>query len=462
MVKHLELTVDKLLLDEENPRLGWVGSQTEALGALIDLSPTHFENMMISIVKEGLDPGDSFYVIKAEVAGKYIVLDGNRRLSALKVLSKFDALDGTGVSEKIRKRLTDIELGFDVSKLQKIRCVCFKSRAEAKQWIEKRHTGSKDGEGRINWIPPEIQRFSGDRFILDMIDFVERNGDFAEDEWKSTRSKIENRKWSTIGRLLESPIGREHIGVLITIELNGDRTPQLTRDPRWAVSVLKKIIEDVRDGKVNSRSLNKTQDINSYFKKLPKELRFKGKSVKPKAFKDIDIKTSQNLRKKPTKPGPKTKSAPRRRTTLAPPRHPFRAPKSERGMQLLREAEEINVKNLTISSAFVLRAFVELAVNDYMDDNNLSKKRKGEDEKMYNLDLSEKAGAVTQHIIENDLASKADMRGFSKNVVNKSGASSIQSLNDFVHNRYHIPTSEALISGWEYCVPVFVAAYGKV
>ena len=79
MVEYLQLSVDELLLDEENPRLGSVGSQSEALETLIRLNPTHFRNMMISIKKNGLDPGDNLYVIEAEEDGDYIVMDGNRR-----------------------------------------------------------------------------------------------------------------------------------------------------------------------------------------------------------------------------------------------------------------------------------------------------------------------------------------------------------------------------------------------
>lgn len=64
MVEYLELTVDELLLDEENPRLGSVGSQSEALETLIRLNLTHFRNMMLSIKKHGLDPATAYTLSK--------------------------------------------------------------------------------------------------------------------------------------------------------------------------------------------------------------------------------------------------------------------------------------------------------------------------------------------------------------------------------------------------------------
>ncbi len=86
MVDYIELSVDEMLLDQDNPRLGSAGSQSEALQRLIDLNPGHFRKMMQSIKENGLDPGDSLYVIAGEADEDFIVLEGNRRLSALKVL----------------------------------------------------------------------------------------------------------------------------------------------------------------------------------------------------------------------------------------------------------------------------------------------------------------------------------------------------------------------------------------
>lgn len=461
MFEYLELTVDELLLDEDNPRLGSVGNQSEALEALIRLNPDHFRNMMLSISENGLDPGDRLYVIEAGRGGDYIVLDGNRRLSALKVLSGPDVLNGTGASVAMKKPLFDVASGFDVDEFGQVRCVCFDDREEAEEWIFRRHTGDMKGEGRINWGPTEIQRFTGDRSVLDVIDFVGRNANFTDDEWESTKSTIVSKKSSIIGRLLESAAGRNHIGISTFKYSDGQKRPRLSRDPKWAVSVLKKIIEDVRDGIVDSRSHNTASQIEDYFNSLPKELQ-QGKKVAPKAFKNISIKSSPRSPEKSTKPESRTRGAPSVRKTLAPRRSPFQDPPSEKGKRLLLEATLIDANRLTISAAALLRAFVELAVNDYMDAKRMPKRYKGKNGKMLDLSLSRKATLVMQQIINDGSASEADMRGFRNNVVNNMAPSSIQSLNGFVHNPYQIPTPEAVRACWDCCVPVFQAVYGKV
>jgi len=97
VVDNLNLKIDQLLLDQDNPRIGTVGNQSEALGALLKLSSDHFKQLMLSIKENGLDPGDSLYVIKAENTNDFVVLEGNRRLSALKVMAQPDLLTGIDV-----------------------------------------------------------------------------------------------------------------------------------------------------------------------------------------------------------------------------------------------------------------------------------------------------------------------------------------------------------------------------
>jgi hypothetical protein len=463
MVEYLELSIDELLLDENNPRLGSVNSQSAALEAIVHLNEAHFRNLMLSIKNNGLDPGDSLYVVEADDRDDFIVLEGNRRLSALMVLNNPNVLDGTEVPDTIKKSLVRAATGFDRTNIEPIRCVKFEQREDANEWIYRRHTGTADGEGRIQWGPLEIQRFSGDRSILDVIDFVGRNADYSDEEWESTKSMIESRKSSNLARLLESAPGRRHLGMSISNSGDG-KTPMLGSEPKWALKVLRRIIDDVRDGIVDSRDLNKATDIEAYFQNLPKDLQPQtGKLGTPRSFKDIDIKvrpvvapTTKNSTKL------KVKSSPKPRTTLAPRRHPFNVPNSTKGETMLREAGGLDANRFTISAAFLLRSFVELAINDYMDANGISKFEANGKGNLAELELPRKADTVLQHIGAADSSKNADLRGFRNSILTKTSATSIQSLNGFVHNKFQIPTADALRAGWDCSVPIFIAAYGNI
>ena len=90
----LSLSIDQLLLDSENPRIGAASSQREALQKLLDDQEDKLYALAESIVDEGLNPMDRLLIMKSEdAAGKYTVLEGNRRAVALKILKNPASLE---------------------------------------------------------------------------------------------------------------------------------------------------------------------------------------------------------------------------------------------------------------------------------------------------------------------------------------------------------------------------------
>lgn len=453
MTEHLELGIDELLLDQENPRLGATVSQSEALAGIVALSPEYFRNLMASIRDDGLDPGDSLYVVRADDNDDdFVVLEGNRRLSALKVLSNPDLLAGTDLVESVTKPLIREATGFERGDVEPIRCVRFDDREEANHWIRRRHTGVVNGEGRIRWKPLDIQRFSNDYTTIDVIEFVGRNAGYSKPEWQKAHAALGGGKSTNLTRLLESAAGQQHLG--ISAKLDGDRkTPILGTDPMWALAVLRRIVDDILSGEVDSRRLNRATDIEKYFASLPQELQ-PGDELEvanPKTFRAISLAGSRAT--PPRKPPAKGKSAPRKRKPLAPKTHPFDATSSTKLGMLVSEAGLLNVERLPLSAAFVLRAIVELAVNDYMKKHSLPFGPPGGRE----FDLTKKASDVVDHLS----SSGTNLRAFRNRLLTRTSACSIQSLNGFVHNRYDLPSGDDLRAGWEASLPLLIATYGS-
>ena len=453
----MELPIDDLLLDLENPRLGPTSSQSKVLENIVRLNPGHFRNLMGSIKDDGLDPGDSLYVIRSDDARDFVVLEGNRRLSALKVLSNPDILAGTDLPEGTKKPLIRESSGFNRSDVEPIRCVRFDDREEANDWIRRRHTGSAGGEGRITWNPLDIQRFSGDYTTIDVIEFVGKNAGYSKAEWEKAQLALGSGKSTNLTRLLESAAGQSHLGIKVQTEPSR-KTPLLGTEANWALRVLKRIVDDIVKGNVNSRLLNTTKEIEKYFAGLPRELQPGSTTTvaSPIAFKDIDL-SGNKARSAKARPPVATKPAPRTRKTLAPKKHPFETDKSEKLGMLLREAGTLDTGKFPLSCAFVLRAIVELAVNKYLDDNKLPRRQKGSGRE---FDLTKKADDVLKHIVPSGATSVSDLRAFRSYLLDKRSACSIQALNGFVHNPYQLPTADALRAGWESAIPILIATYG--
>jgi hypothetical protein len=395
----------------------------------------------------------------------YIVLDGNRRLSALKILSNPSVLDGTGVSDSIKKSLKRAANGFNSTDIEPIRCALFDNRVDAKLWISRRHAGEDEGRGRITWGTLEKQRFAGDGSTLHVIDFIVRNADSSSEELENIK-RLLKRNSTTLTRLLESSPGRRHLGITVSRE-NDDSIPSTSCEPKWVLGVLMKVIEDIKNETINTRTLNKEVDIENYLNSLPKELQQSGRSSRqPRPFREIDLISSRSrgATSAPTKSSAtttqasvKSKLLPKARSTLAPKKNPFNHPDSEKARQLLKEAGTLVVQSYRISAAFLLRAFVEFAVDKYLDDNGLPK---ADTKSRRELSLTQKADNAANHIEQNNKATKKQLSGFRKLISGNGSPISIDGLNAFVHQDYHVPAADALMAGWDASVPVFVATFG--
>ena len=167
-----------------------------------------------------------------------------------------------------KKPLVREALGFERSEVEPIRCVRFGDREEANDWIRRRHTGAAGGEGRITWKPLEKQKFSGDYTTSDVIDFVGRNAGYPKAKWEKAESALSGQKSTNLTRLLESAAGQEHLGIKVKIEGTPPRKiPLLSVDPKWAIKVLERIVDDILKGNIDSRRLNLATDIEEILRR---------------------------------------------------------------------------------------------------------------------------------------------------------------------------------------------------
>lgn len=147
-----DIPIDKLLLDAENPRHGEVEDQGAALERLVAVRPQHLRNLAEDIAENGLHPGLGFLVFPSE-DDHFVVLDGNRRLAAVKLLTQPECAPASW-----RPLTTEIKV--DLASFEKLPCTILASREEGKPWLERMHTGQRDGTGVVQWPPIAQHRFS--------------------------------------------------------------------------------------------------------------------------------------------------------------------------------------------------------------------------------------------------------------------------------------------------------------
>ncbi len=198
------------MLDLENPRHERAQTQREALEALIADQGTKLVTLACDVSEFGLSPIDRMLVIRNPGKKTYTVIEGNRRLAAVKLLRNPDLAEGT----ELKKDLAKLEVGEAPASID---CVVAGSRDEACHWQELRHTAGGAGAQTIVWNTMASTRFRGvpgsqaSRAVA-FVDAVQSA--FPKNaELQDTLAKVANERLTTLGRVVADPEFRKLVGV---------------------------------------------------------------------------------------------------------------------------------------------------------------------------------------------------------------------------------------------------------
>ena len=260
----IPIAIVDLLLDEENPRLATPNQgQRETIRALAAFQGSRLQALATDIVDFGLDPSDLFIVMEVENK-RFVVLDGNRRATALKILANPEIVS-EAVSTGVLRALKRLHARVLPDTNDVVLCFVVSDRAEADHWIELKHTGYQDGAGPLRWGPDEGARFRARTGgILDIetqaLNFLQRRGDITPE----FRSKVPT---TTFRRLLRTPEVREKLGI-------GWKDNSLTLDgeENAVAKVLWYVANDLAKGQTTVRALDLKADRVRYVDSLPSEM----------------------------------------------------------------------------------------------------------------------------------------------------------------------------------------------
>lgn len=198
------VSLNRLHLDTQNPRHDPLEDEDEIIAQLC--KDELVLNLAKDIVARGsLSPFDRPGVIEMEGnPGHYIVVEGNRRTCALKLLH--DPMKAP--SSEVRVAFEALAKKFVVPSTFSV--VVFADRNAARPWIGLRHLGEQDGVGTRNWDATQKSRYaeteSPNQLALALLDYAEESG------WidASMRAQL---AITTLTRYLSSPLVRAALGL---------------------------------------------------------------------------------------------------------------------------------------------------------------------------------------------------------------------------------------------------------
>lgn len=441
MPTHKSIPIVDLLIDTLNPRLeDKPPNQREAIQAVATLQKEKLATLAEDIVEHGVNPSDSPIVIPApEQPGRYIVLEGNRRLCALKALENPDLLAGA-VEEKLIRRFRKLNERYQANAIADIDCVIFEERAGADHWIELRHTGENEGAGIVRWGALESARFRQRRgekvYYLQALDFLEECGELSSEE----RQEV---PVSSLERLLSNPDIRAKLG----LEMK-DKILYTQFDEDEVAKGLSYIVKDLAAGRIRTGDIYYKEDRIKYINQIDEE----NLPDTSKPTGDLrPLAASSGDKETPLQAPKRSKPSSRERKKLIP-RGCILEIDSSRINEIYRELKRLHVVNYSNAVAVLFRVFLELSLDSYI-------RRRG-------LPIDERA-KLSHKLQETgkDLKSKNKLNEQQLKAVRRASqsdtflAATVTTFHQYVHNPYFTPAPSDLNAAWDNLAPLIEAMW---
>lgn len=145
------LGINDLYINPENYR--YINEADDEIDAIIHMfsvttgTPVkEMFNLAKDIVEDGLNPFEMPIVYYDDDLQKYIVLDGNRRITCIKLMTQYK--DNKDIVAKIPSTSEIYKLNYEQGDIQ---CVVFTNQDDAKRFLYKIHQDVNEGIGRKQW-----------------------------------------------------------------------------------------------------------------------------------------------------------------------------------------------------------------------------------------------------------------------------------------------------------------------
>jgi hypothetical protein len=376
----------------------------------------------------------------ARPSGKFIVLEGNRRLAALKILRNPAVLADLAIGVAARRRFERLAEAFAAAPIEQVDCFIVADQADAALWIQQRHTGENEGRGIVNWSGIARSRFRGQHPALQALDFALEHGDFSVDD----RAAIDRFPITTLERLLSTPSVRKRLG----LEIVGKRlTTQLPEAE--AIRPLQKIIKDLMHGKVNVTKLKSKAQQEEYISSISRNLPDLSKATMPAR----EILSSQP-------PGAAAAQAAARRKARQPirkvliPKNAALRVTNPKIQEILNELQSLKLDQAPHAISVLFRVFLEISVDHYLDMNSIEKTVAAGPGQRVEKKFKAKIEDALTHMIAQGV-DRRSLDGIRRGKDNKDSPLFVDTLHNYVHNRFFSPSERDLRISWDNSAPFF-------
>lgn len=410
-----DIEFNRLIVNPENYRFDPVENQQEAINLMLEEKGEEIFNLAGHILKLGLDKAKDSRVLEIK-KDLFLVLDGNRRATAIKCLHDPGLIKNSSLRNKFLSILKE-----NNNPPTLINSFIYKKEIDAAEWIKIDHTGKNGGIGQDPWEPASKDRFDY-KFSGKISPAMQLVSLFNQETKKIVDTK--SLKISTINRILSNPESRSYLGVNIiggNIIIVGNKKEVVDR----LNTLFNKIIID----DVTVKSVYNVPDSIKFMKDLY--------GNKPK----ISSQTGTVIIN-PTGTVKKLRSIPRSadRNVLIPKECIFRI-NEKKVNNIYHELKIIPLDVATNAVAVLFRVFMETSLDYFASKKGIN----------FSADtkLSAKIVRISDFLEKNKIANSKQLNSIRTVSAKGNSVLSIQNFHEYVHSFLVSPTPIDLIYKWD-------------
>jgi len=449
------IKVTNLFLDLDNYRFEHQTSQLEAINRMVEEYKEDLYHLAVDILSHGLNPTDMPLVIKSLADdNKFIVMEGNRRVTTLKILLNPNLIDDKHSS--LKKKFVKLVAENEPNLIRSVECGICVSKEEANIWIERKHSNGLHGIGTQQWNAIQKQRFEEatkgrSSMALQIINMLDASSYVSED----FKKQLNTVKVTNLQRLISDPSVREFLGISL---LNGRLTSDLKKEV--VTRALTEILTDMMKDDFKVSKIYKKEDRDKYIRSIFQDSN-NPNSVMNKTARWEFVKPITTLRGgEPEQPKAIPVPQVKLRATLIPKKCELPITDT-RVAAIFQELKGLVVKNYVNTSAIMLRIFLEMSVDVYIEAFGLLKAGQLTSSKS-GKNLLQKLQTVIEHLKANKGANLDLTKGMEFAMNNKNSPLSIETMNSYVHNYRFSPMPDVLISEWDNVQPFFESLWQAI
>lgn len=424
------LPLSALIVNRANDRHGELENETAAIAWLFNNREQHMKNLAKDIAAQRgvYDPP-----LVTDEDGKYIVFDGNRRVTCLKLLIDPARAPSIDLQNYFKELRDDVEIQIPES----IICQIENDRDRVDEILYRRHTGAQGGIGQSTWDDRMKANFvsrTGKGTGVHVADEIEKQLVDAK-LWDSNR-KIPR---SNMNRLFSSEAYRNRLGFSIA---KGHL--EYTREKSVVIKALNRVADDMVRKNIVLSDIWDVGGKRGYLDKLDRE------GVLPTAAhiltkSEPDLNSVKPIKTKPSSPKPSPAPKPDPRTTLIPNYLHYAVTWSGEQQRLKSVWEELqfhlNLADHPNAIAVMFRLLVELSIDNYIEKSHIISVHE-------NDSLAKRAAKVAEDLF---LRNTIDKKYYDecKKLQNGDQLFSMATMNRWVHSPKFNPSTQHMTSMWD-------------